>query len=161
MDKVHFSKKFHNYNIFLFVNDGILDRTSINNDATWTTYMAIKVSWYNNQQALLYTFPTEWTWEDLENVQDDANRLLDSLNYSVPIICDMTQSKGAPLGALGQSKARIRRVHPNTTTLVIVGANPIITALLHVVNKLIPASAQKLATAPDLESAFKLGLNRP
>lgn len=57
--------------------------------------MKINVFWGNSQHThIVYQFPTEWTWHDLEQAKRRAQNLMISCEHAVYLVGDMTNTTG-------------------------------------------------------------------
>lgn len=116
--------------------------------------MAIKLSWYKDDHAaLLYTFPTHWTWQDFYDVKQEADLLLDALDDDLPLILDLRRSNGLPTGAINQGNRLVTARHPRGKPIILVGMNPIIRAMLSLVNQVNPLAETLLLAVSTMDEA--------
>lgn len=116
--------------------------------------MSINVRWDDEDyRALLYEFPEHWTWEDFYNVKVQADELLDTVDYNVVLIFDMTTTRSVPAGVLAQARWLISRAHPLGKPIVLVGTNLIIQAMLNLVNKFNLSAGDLLKAVATVEEA--------
>lgn len=122
--------------------------------------MAINVKWADeSQSAIVYELKGKWTWDELFIAIDEAVQLLDSINHSVNIIIDVSESQYTP----PLSVANLRRVanaptmsHPNTQLLILVGANQFIKIMFQVFSRLFPHAASRYRMMKTLEEALSV-----
>jgi hypothetical protein len=84
--------------------------------------MGIKVAWDTEEQkAICLVFDKPWTWDDFENANNEMTALLNSVQYKVDIIFDISRAGFPPSGALQRFKKVAQNYHQNTRHLVYVG----------------------------------------
>lgn len=117
--------------------------------------MSITVDWYEEEKLnICYKLVGRWTWQDLFDAIEDAVVLLDSVNYPVNIILDVTGTSHVPTLAVNHM-ARLANAptvsHPNTNQFLMVGANRYIEMMMSIFKKLFPHAGQRYITCSSLE----------
>jgi hypothetical protein len=124
--------------------------------------MSIKLSWLDDQQAaLLYVFPEQWSWEDFYNVKVEADKWLDQCSHDVVLLFDMSKSRSIPPGALARSRYLVSKAHPRGKPIVLIGENHLIASLLNMAARFHPNIRRLICTAPTLEEAQKVIAQQP
>jgi hypothetical protein len=99
--------------------------------------MAIRMGWGNLQKTVIpYTFKGTWTWNELHAALDIAKRVVGTRDRQIRVIIDMTNADDLPsrasfnLNHMHQIKRTLAHyAESSRSTIVIVGAKPLITAL--------------------------------
>ncbi len=119
--------------------------------------MAIELAWVNDENnALHYQFPPNWTWDDFYRVKAEADALLDDCDHDVVLLFDMADTAKIPAGALTQGRNLLKRAHPRGKPIILIGTNRMIEALLNMVNRLNPGDKNLLLAVPTFDDALKL-----
>lgn len=119
--------------------------------------MSIKLSWLDDQQAaLLYAFPEQWSWEDFYTVKAEADKWLDQCSHDVVLLFDLSKSRTIPPGALAQSRYFVSRAHPRGKPIILIGRNHMISSLLNMAARFNPNISKLICTAPTFEEARKV-----
>jgi hypothetical protein len=101
--------------------------------------MGIQVMWDDERKwAVRYVFAPKWSWEDLKNAFRDVHMLMDTVDYPVHSILDMTQTNALPehaitqIGKIGLSDM----AHKNQSRLmVLVGMSAFVRAIISAAGK--------------------------
>lgn len=119
--------------------------------------MVIRLRWLDDQQnALVYSFPEQWSWEDFYTVKTEADTWLDSRDHDVVLLFDMTLTLAIPPGALAQSRYLIDKIHPRGKPIILIGKNRMIPPLLSMAARFNPSISQLIRTVPTFEEALKV-----
>ena len=119
--------------------------------------MAIHLGWLDNQQAaLLYAFPEQWSWDDFYAIKIEADTWLDQCNHDVVLLFDMSKTLAIPPGALAQGRYLIGKAHPRGKPIILIGKNRMISALLSMVARFNPNINHLIRTVPTLDEARKV-----
>jgi hypothetical protein len=101
--------------------------------------MGIQVMWDDERKwAVRYVFAPKWSWDDLKNAFGDAHALMDTVDYPVQTILDLTQTNSLPeyaitqIGKIGLSDL----AHKNQSRLtVLVGMSAFVRAIISAAGK--------------------------
>lgn len=122
----------------------------------YSVAMPIIVKWYDTEkQNICYEVVGRWTWEDLFVAIDEAVQLLDTVDYPVNLILDMTQTSHVPTLAvreMGKVANAPTMSHPNTKKLLVVGANSYIEIMLNVFKKVFPNAGERYLIFHDFDA---------
>jgi hypothetical protein len=102
----------------------------------------IEVSWANldNQEVLLYRFPSFWTWDDFYKSQRKIDKMLDLSSQSIPVFFDFRNGSYLPPGMLREMSNIIDSWHPRGMPLVVIGGNQIVQNAFSVAARMLNAS---------------------
>src|SRR5258705_2641822 len=99
--------------------------------------MPIEVSWGDPQKTIIHSALNEvWTLEDGHNMIDEMYQLTSSVNYTVHVILDFTNSQSSPAKLLSAGNHIEKRSSPNMGVTIIVKANGFIKAISQLIMKL-------------------------
>lgn len=86
--------------------------------------MTVHTDWDNEAHTILRTqFIGAWTWEEAHAATDVLLQLIDSVDYTVAVITDLSGSSRIPPFAFREIRALLGKRHPRAGTSVTVGAN--------------------------------------
>jgi hypothetical protein len=106
--------------------------------------MPITVEWDNPEKTVIrMSMIGTWTWDEAYTRASEGYALLESVDYEVGIIIDMTQSHHVPDRAISNAQAMIRRRHPRTGLTVFVRANTLFTTMWNIFSRIYTALAKK------------------
>ena len=99
--------------------------------------MAIVTRWDNKKKSvILLEFESEWTWEELEEAVERADRLIGSVEQFVDLIIDL-EGTSIPRDILTAAKTLLAsgEARPNEGARVVVGANGAIKTIYQTIQK--------------------------
>lgn len=106
--------------------------------------MPIIIEWDNPEKTIVrMTMMGIWTWDDAYHGADKGYAMLESVDYEVGIIIDLTQSHHIPDHAITNAQAMIKRRHPRTGLTVFVRASTFFTSMWNIFNRVYAALARK------------------
>jgi hypothetical protein len=86
--------------------------------------MTVQTSWDNEDHTIIRTeFVGAWTWEEAHQAVDQMVALIESVDYTVHTIVDVTNSSRVPSLAFKEVRSLLSRRHPRAGVSMIVGAN--------------------------------------
>ncbi len=98
--------------------------------------MGIEVQWDNPEHTLIrYLYSGQWSLDNFYEALHTSHEMLDTVDYSVGIIIDMTNSKLVPNGVLSHGKNITMRKHQNQGKSIIIGAGGLVRTLFDVYRK--------------------------
>lgn len=116
--------------------------------------MTIKLEWLDEQKsALVYQFPERWAWDDFYAVKTEADQWLDTCEWDVALLFEMSETRAIPPGALAQSRYLIGKTHPRGKPIILIGRNRMIEALLKMASRFSPNIGSLIRTASTLDEA--------
>lgn len=121
--------------------------------------MAISVSWDDDQHTIVrWVFGAGWTWDDFSTAQQMSNQLIESVDYSVDIIGDLSNTSGLPANALTAYRGFVDWTASNLDMIVLVGAGRFVKAMVSVFVKVMPGKAPgtHFVFADTLDRAYAL-----
>ncbi len=99
--------------------------------------MAITVTWDNESKTIIrYVYEGHWTITDFNLAYAESRTLLDEVDHTVHFIVDIRASHLLPNGALSRGRTIANSPHVNEGRTAIVGASPVIRAILDVFRRL-------------------------
>ncbi len=103
---------------------------------------AIRVDWADeNKNILLFTFVSEWTWQEFNAAGSLSMEMMGTVNHPVIQILDMRQAQALPKNVLSNGRKAIdRKPHPNLEKVIVVGINGYFNAIYRAFEKMLPAS---------------------
>lgn len=109
--------------------------------------MPIKVDWYEEEKHnICYYISAIWTWDELIFAIDEVVILLDSVDYRVKLIIDITETRHFPTVQFPEMTQIARAPtmsHPNTAELLMVGENRYMKLMFRVFKRLFPDAASR------------------
>lgn len=106
--------------------------------------MPITVEWDNPEKTVVrMAMMGTWTWDEAYAKADEGYAMLETVDYEVGIIIDMTQSPHIPDHAISNAQAMIKRRHPRTGLTVFVRVNTFFTSMWNIFSRLYTAMAHK------------------
>jgi hypothetical protein len=106
--------------------------------------MPITVEWDNPEKTVVrMTMIGKWTWDEAYAGAAEGYALLESVDYEVGVILDMTQTHHTPDRAITNAQAMIKRRHPRTGLTVFVRANTLFTTMWNIFSRLYTVLAHK------------------
>ena len=120
--------------------------------------MPIQNQWDNAQKTILRNiYEGEWDLEDLYMSQEAMAEKLDSVDHGVDVIVDLRESMSVPRSFLPHMRRMNDKAHPNTRRLILVGANPIMTALFNMARKIYRRNEERqISMCHTLEEAYRI-----
>ncbi|MCA0457856.1 MAG: hypothetical protein LCI00_28075 [Chloroflexi bacterium] len=96
--------------------------------------MGIHVDWGNDDHnTISVSYERSWSWTDFADAKVQIDSLLNSVEYTVDILSDSSQSGGLPGGnALSVLARSFQSAPSNIGKVVVVGANPFFKSLLQI-----------------------------
>ena len=89
--------------------------------------MTIKTSWENDEkQVIVSVYTGLWGLDEFYQAVETCNRLMDSVDYPVNLILDMSKSTTLPNGFMGAIRSLSQKPHANMGIMAIVGANKLV-----------------------------------
>src|SRR5688572_13038796 len=106
--------------------------------------MPIQLVWDNeNKTTLRYIYTGKWTWDELHLSITEGQRLMQSVEYKVHLIIDLSDSRLIPSGSFtSQIRGASSRMPDNTGLVVIVG-NSLMLKVIQKVMSVIPGRESK------------------
>ena len=118
--------------------------------------MPIEVSWGNPQKTIIHSTLNEiWTLEHGHNMIDEMYKLTSSVNHTVHVILDFTNSQSSPAKLLSAGNHIEKRSSPNMGVTIIVKANGFIKAISQLIMKLFVRDG-KLYFVDTLDEAYQI-----
>jgi hypothetical protein len=106
--------------------------------------MPITVEWDNPEKTVVrMAMMGVWSWDEAYEKADEGYAMLQSVDYEVGIIIDMTQSHHIPDHAISNAQAMIKRRHPRTGLTVFVRVSTFFTAMWNIFSRVYTALAHK------------------
>src|SRR5690348_6382305 len=103
--------------------------------------MGIRFEWDdpNRKEIMLFLVRRPWTWEEYDEIADQAFAVLAQQSHPVATIVDVTQGGKLPLGSPMPHLRRVYRLMPPTLTVsVVVGGPPAIRLFINVLASIYP-----------------------
>lgn len=122
--------------------------------------MPIEYNWIDSEETILrVTYPSQWKWNDLYDIQKEINALLNTSSKSVALVHDLSRIRSLPPNAIGHIKNVVLRIHPNIKVMVYVGMNRFVRTIWDLISKLgidrlVPVS---FVFAESVEQGVELG----
>lgn len=117
--------------------------------------MPITVDWYEEEKRnICYRLIARWSWEDLFTAIDEAVVLLDSVDYPVNLVLDMTNTTHVPtlaVNSLAKVASAPTMTHPNTKQILMFGANKYIELMMNIFKKFFPNAGQRYIICKNTE----------
>ncbi|MBZ0279156.1 MAG: shikimate dehydrogenase [Anaerolineae bacterium] len=102
--------------------------------------MGIRVDWDSQDKAIItYSFEGYWTWPHMHEAVRQVYALMATVNYTVDVIVDLTESSFVPSEAIANARQLAVSVKPHTNysgTTVYVGMNTLARTLLNAVSQI-------------------------
>ncbi len=119
--------------------------------------MAIVTRWDNKKQTIvLLEFESEWTWADLEEAVQKADRLIGSVDNIVDLIIDL-EGAAIPRDILTGAKNLLAagEARPNEGARVVVGANGMLQTIYQTLQKTMTndVAGREVLFAPNMSDA--------
>jgi len=119
--------------------------------------MAVTIEWDNDEEHVLhYTFGLGWTNEELDAAYKTASEMTRDMTQRYDVIIDVTNVSLLPRNALQRGRDRYIPHKPNGGISVLVGANPMVTAIIKTLSMLAPYAFLHFRYAATLEDAYRL-----
>ena len=119
--------------------------------------MSIQIDWVDDEKTIIqYHFERRWTFEDLQTAIDTVNTMLETVDYPVFIIINITDSTIVPSGILTQLRVRSSNAAKNWAGGVFVGANALVKTLLSTFIKVYPGIGKRYAVVETVDQALKV-----
>lgn len=118
--------------------------------------MPIRVNWYEKEKRnIWYRISEIQGWSDLPLTFQEVLKLLDSVDYQVNLIIDMTETERLPALQLSEMKQIANAPamsHPNTTELLAVGMNRYMRMMFRVFKQIFPHAASRYKLFSSMEN---------
>ncbi len=99
--------------------------------------MAIETKWENDdKQVIVVTYTGRWELDEFYQTFEMCNQLMDSVDYPVNVIFDMSKSLALPNGFMGAIRSLSKKPHHNLGVMAIVGANKLVQIFTDIVAKI-------------------------
>lgn len=86
--------------------------------------MSVHLDWANQEKtAILCSLVGRWTWGEIDDAQKIGGRLLESVDQTVDMICDVTRMSILPPDVISRVKAHYLELPPKFGHLILVGAD--------------------------------------
>ena len=86
--------------------------------------MSIAICWDNDEKtALRYVFEGLWDWDELWERSAEIRSLMNTVDHTVHLIIDMSETSFLPQGALNYFRVLLNTKHPQTGLTIFVGGN--------------------------------------
>ncbi|MBN1966346.1 MAG: hypothetical protein JW910_16980 [Anaerolineae bacterium] len=119
--------------------------------------MPITIDWYDDTQTILhYRFETPWTWGEYRAAIDAAWELAQSVDHPTDTITDMRHSRVVPDRLFQNIRQSMVEIPDTTQTVVLVGTNRFVEALLGIMRRLYPQQMGKFFSTETVEEAHAL-----
>ncbi len=116
--------------------------------------MAIQVIWDNTERTVLrYDFDVSWTWQELYDAVDIANRMMDSVPHGVGSIFNIQRGTTVPNHLLTHTKNLMTRRHPRSVVIAAIIQGIYLRSLLHVVTMVSGEVAELFIPVASLDEA--------
>ena len=101
--------------------------------------MSISIEWGDEDHTIVYwDFRGSWTWREFTVAQDQATRMLATVDHTVAVIADMKNSPVLPANALALYLSYLQRAAGNTGLIVVVGASRLVKTMIAVFLRINP-----------------------
>jgi hypothetical protein len=98
--------------------------------------MSITVVWDDEAKtAIRHIYQGRWDWSDFYKALQEANAMMDTVNYKVGLIIDVQASGLIPSGAISRIGSLRGRAHRNSGMAALVGANMFVRMLYDIFQK--------------------------
>ena len=119
--------------------------------------MAIVTRWDNKKKSvILLEFESEWSWDELEEAVQKADRLIGSVEHRVDLIIDL-EGTTIPRDIFTAAKTLLAsgEARPNEGTRVVVGANGAIRTIYQTIQKTLSSAVEgrEILFAPNMPDA--------
>ena len=119
--------------------------------------MPVTVDWYDETRTILhYRFETPWTWSEYHAAIQAAWELAESVDHPTDTITDMRHSRVMPDNLFRNIRQTMVEIPESTQTVVLVGTNMLMEALLGILRRLYPRQMGKFFTTETVEEARAL-----
>jgi hypothetical protein len=117
--------------------------------------VGIRVDWDNDEKTvIIVTLDTEWTWNDVQTINEKATILYESVDYVVDIIADVRDSRLVVTGILSYVRNLLTTPwHPHAGYVIVVGATISVRTLFEAAALAINKPLSRIAFAQTLEEA--------
>lgn len=94
---------------------------------------SIHVKWHDlDQKVITAKMDNGWTWEEMYLAVGRIEALLDSVDYPVCTIFDLTDTEQIPPHALRNLKKLNKSAHPNQGKVAVIGSNLLAESLINI-----------------------------
>ncbi len=98
--------------------------------------MGITVFWDDDARTIIrHIYQGGWDWSDFYKALQEANAMMDGVNYKVGLIIDVQGSGLVPSGAISQIGGLRGQAHRNSGMAVLVGSNMLVRLLYDIFEK--------------------------
>lgn len=119
--------------------------------------MPVTIDWHDDTQTILhYHFTSPWTWEEYRAAIEQAWALAESVDHPTDTITDMRHSRAVPDNLFRNIRQSMVEIPDSTQTIVLVGTNMLVEAMLGIMRRLYPQQMGKFFTADSIEEARAL-----
>src|SRR5689334_21301759 len=99
--------------------------------------MPIETQWENDEkQVIVSVYTGLWGLDEFYQAVETCNRLMDSVDYPVNLILDMSKSTTLPNGFMGAIRSMSQKPHPQMGVMAIVGASKLVQIFTDLVAKI-------------------------
>ena len=117
--------------------------------------MPIEVRWGDEaHNYIYYRLIDPWDWDHYQAMCPNWRHLADEADGTVCTIVDFTETAHLPRGVLVHLQKFVVNPHPNNGVIVMVGANPLIRAIINTMQRLYPKAAKSLTLVTTREEAM-------
>jgi hypothetical protein len=103
--------------------------------------MPVNMTWYNDDKTIfLAEYTGAWTWQEVYEAIENANREFDTVHHRVHTIHDFTKTTHFPANVLSHAITLSRNMHPRTGIGVLVGNGSFYTTMIRIFNRVYTAT---------------------
>ncbi|MBZ0301047.1 MAG: hypothetical protein K8J31_14965 [Anaerolineae bacterium] len=114
--------------------------------------MPITVAWDDEARTTIaFTYEGHWGWEEFYESVEQSNTLMGSVSHPVDVIINLQNSFLMPQNMLSHLARMPKIAHPNTSSIVVVGANSLVHALSNLFIRLYGNNDRKFRIVRTLE----------
>jgi hypothetical protein len=93
--------------------------------------MGIQVAWLDDKQRIIvYTFANKWKWDELFAAIETCHRMMDTVDYPVRTIFDVSRMVGWVENPIANMKRANEFYHPRSSTVALVGVSRILRSIV-------------------------------
>jgi hypothetical protein len=123
--------------------------------------VTITIKWIDDSKRVIsYRIQSPWTWEEADQVKDQLNQMIESVDHPVDCIFDVSAVGALPRNTLQVAFERYNFIPKNVGVYVMVGAPSSIRAVMDVLRIMRPSVFSRYHLVKTLEDAYRFITSR-
>lgn len=99
--------------------------------------MGIRIDWLNDEKRIIvFTVTGKWKWQDMFDAIELCHQMMDSVDYPVRTLFDVSHTMGWPANPLANMRKTTEYVHPRSSTVAIVGVGGLLQSIIDLFQRL-------------------------